>query len=46
MENPAECARYMAKLELFSLIENSDLMKLQFLRKSYTEVKSLEVSGE
>ena len=32
----------MAKLELFSLIENLDLMKQQFLRKAY-QVKSLEV---
>lgn len=43
MENPAECARYMAKLELFSLIEKFDLNETAVPQEKHTEVKSLEV---
>ena len=43
MENPAECARYMAKLELFSLIEKFGLNETQVPLEKHTEVKSLEI---
>ncbi|MGN0490100.1 DNA polymerase I [Ruminococcus sp.] len=43
MENPAECARYMAKLELFSLIEKFGLNETSVPQKKRTEVKTLEV---
>lgn len=43
MENPAECARYMAKLELFSLIEKFGLNETAVPQEKHTEVKSLEV---
>ena len=43
MENPAECARYMAKLELFSLIEKFGLNETEVPQEKHTEVKSLEV---
>ena len=43
MENPAECARYMAKLELFSLIEKFGLNETAVPQEMHTEVKSLEV---
>ena len=42
-ENPAECARYMAKLELFSLIEKFGLNETQVPLEKHTEVKSLEI---
>lgn len=43
MENPDECARYMAKLELFSLIEKFGLNETAVPQEKHTEVKSLEV---
>lgn len=43
MENPSECARYMAKLELFSLIEKFGLNETEVPQERHTEVKSLEV---
>lgn len=43
MENPAECARYMAKLELFSLIEKFGLNETSVPQEKHTEVKPLEV---
>ena len=43
MENPSECARYMAKLELFSLIEKFGLNETEVPQEKHTEVKSLEV---
>lgn len=43
MENPSECARYMAKLELFSLIEKFALNETEVPQEKHTEVKSLEV---
>ena len=43
MENPAECARYMAKLELFSLIEKFGLNETAVPQEKHTEVKLLEV---
>ena len=43
MENPAECARYMAKLELFSLIEKFGLNETEVPLEKHTEVKSLEI---
>ena len=43
MENPAECARYMAKLELFSLIEKFGLNETEVPQEKHTEVKSLEI---
>lgn len=43
MENPYECARYMAKLELFSLIEKFGLNETEVPQERHTEVKSLEV---
>lgn len=43
MENPSECARYMAKLELFSLIEKFGLNETELPQERHTEVKSLEV---
>lgn len=43
MENPAECARYMAKLELFSLIEKFGLNETEVPQEKHNEVKSLEV---
>ena len=43
MENPAECARYMAKLELFSLIEKFGLNETAVPQEKHTEVKSLEI---
>ncbi|MGN1434082.1 MAG: DNA polymerase I [Ruminococcus sp.] len=43
MENPAECARYMAKLELFSLIEKFGLNETEVPQEKHTEVKTLEV---
>lgn len=43
MENPAECARYMAKLELFSLIKKFGLNETEVPQEKHTEVKSLEV---
>ena len=43
MENPAECARYMAKLELFSLIEKFGLNETAVPQEKHTEVKTLEI---
>lgn len=43
MENPSECARYMAKLELFSLIEKFGLNETEVPQERHTEVKSLEI---
>lgn len=43
MENPSECARYMAKLELFSLIEKFGLNETAVSQEKHTEVKSLEI---
>ena len=43
MENPAEFARYMAKLELFSLIEKFGLNETEVPQEKHTEVKSLEI---
>lgn len=43
MENPSECARYMAKLELFSLIEKFGLNETAVPQEKHTEVKSLEI---
>lgn len=43
MENPSECARYMAKLELFSLIEKFGLNETEVPQEKHTEVKSLEI---
>lgn len=43
MENPSECARYMAKLELFSLIEKFGLNETAVPQERHTEVKSLEI---
>lgn len=43
MENPAECARYMAKLELFFLIEKFGLNETSLPLEKHTEVKSLEI---
>ena len=42
MENPAECARYMAKLELFSLIEKFGLNETEVPQEKHTKVKTLE----
>lgn len=43
MENPAECARYMAKLELFSLIEKFGLNETEVPQEKHNEVTTLEV---
>lgn len=43
MQSPDECARYMAKLELFSLIEKFGLNETTPPQKINTEVKTLEV---
>lgn len=43
MENPSECAKYMAKLELFSLIEKFGLNETAVPQEKHTEVKSLEI---
>ncbi len=43
MQSPDECARYMAKLELFSLIEKFGLNETTPPQEINTEVKTLEV---
>ena len=43
MENPAECARYMVKLELFSLIEKLGLNETAVEQEKNTDAKMLEV---
>ncbi|MEE0914802.1 MAG: DNA polymerase I [Ruminococcus sp.] len=46
MKNPDECARYMAKLELFSLIEKFGLADAPAPVEKKTELKNLEVVEE
>lgn len=43
MQNPSECARFMAKLELFSLIEKFGLNDVPAPQETHTEVKELEI---
>lgn len=43
MQSPDECARYMAKLELFSLIEKFGLNETTPPQEINTEVKTLEI---
>ena len=46
MKNPDECARYMAKLELFSLIEKFGLADAPAPVEKKAELKNLEVVSE
>lgn len=46
MEDPAKCERYMARLELFSLMEKLGLNEAQIPKQTDTEAKPLKIVRE
>ncbi len=46
MDDPAKCERYMAKLELFSLMEKLGLNEAQIPKQTDTEAKPLKIVRE